>query len=553
VRRGSRRQLGMRIAALVTAGAILGACGGQAPASGQPSDPGESAPEGEESTLVIGVESLGGQDWKQWLAGPQERAVWTMIGDTLIQSNPETREREPGLAESWSMSEDGLTWTFTLRPDVPFHDGHGTVTAEDVKFSWEQYIQEDATVAPGNVRTMREAVDGDMDNFEIVGPLEFRLHAAVPVRILEPILANGTPGFVILPKAYWEADPEQAAAHPIGTGPFKFVSSTPGVDVKLEAVEDHWRQTPAYDNVTIWSISDPAARLAQVQAGAVDLAVMNPALVPEAREADLEVIGVKDTGSMSVLLGGTYPGHENFDVDAPWIQDDDPDSGLAIRQALSLAIDREAILERVLAGEGTLAAGPAFQYPSQAERVDPSWTLPEYDPDRARELLAEGGYPDGFEISMEIYENRPGTGGSDVAEAIAGMWEAIGITVTRHVTDDPTHGELMDARETDGQAWIRFTPFSDVLQHSLGSFLEGGNGNMHDPDIEAANEALIAEADAEARTAIGLEMIDSLIERLPLLPLFTVNTSWVAGERVGSWDPIVGSSLLNSVETITPP
>lgn len=548
--RGSS-QIGPRVTVLILTAAMLGACT-PAPSTAPGTSAGTSPGAGEPTTLTIAVESLGGQEWKQWLAGPQERAIWTMIGDTLIQSDPATRAREPGLAESWTISEDGLTWNFKLRPDVPFQGGRGTVTAEDVKFSWEQYIQEDATVAPGNVRTMRAAVDNDMTNFEIVGPLEFNLHAAEPVAILEPILSSGTPGFVVQSKAYWEADAAAAAAHPIGTGPFEFVSSTPGVDVKLKAVDNHWRQTAGFDNVTILSISDAGARLAQVQGGAVDLALLTPALVAEARQTGLEIVGVKDTGSLSVLLGGTYPNHENYDTDAPWIQTDAPEKGLAIRQALSMAIDRAAILDRVLAGEGTLAAGPAVQYPSLPDRVDPAWPMPVYDEAGARELLATGGYPDGFPISMEIYENRPGSGGSDVAEAIAGMWEAIGITVTRHATDDPTHGEMMDARNTDGQAWIRFTPFSDVLQHSLGSFLEGGNGNLHDPAMEEANTLLITESDPAERVRIEKEMIGSLIERLPLLPLFTVNTSWVVGDRIGEWSPTLSASLLNNVETITP-
>ena len=122
-----------------------------------------------------------------------------------------------------------------------------------------------------------------------------------------PILSNGYPGNPIQSKKYWTEKPAEAAQRPLGTGPFKFVSGTPGVEVKLEAVPNHWRKTSAFKALTLKVITDEAARLAQVQAGAVDLAVLTPRLSVEAKKSGVTVLGVKEIGTMSMMLGGQFP------------------------------------------------------------------------------------------------------------------------------------------------------------------------------------------------------------------------------------------------------
>ena len=154
---------------------------------------------------------------------------------------------------------------------------------------------------------------------------------------------------------------------------------------------------------------------------------------------------------------------------APWIQADAPEKGRAIREALSLAIDREAILDVVMGGEGTLTTAPAVQFPSNTKLVDPSWTVPAYDPELRKPSSPRAATPTDFEIEMVIYENRAGTGVDSVAEAVAGMWEAIGITVNRRVSDQTTERPNTQARTTAGMAWARFTPFFSLPVQGLGS------------------------------------------------------------------------------------
>ena len=147
--------------------------------------------------------NLGKSSFTPWLITSNEEVITHMVGETLIRSNPKTRALEPALAESWDLSTDTLTWTFKLRPNIPFHDGYGTLTADDVRLSWQQYIRPDSI--QGFAVGYRQAVGGDISGFEIVSPLEFRLHAQKPVITLPGTLTDGVVGLVIQSKKYWDA------------------------------------------------------------------------------------------------------------------------------------------------------------------------------------------------------------------------------------------------------------------------------------------------------------------------------------------------------------
>ena len=210
-----------------------------------------------------------------------------MMGDPLISVDPVSRELMPGLAESWTQSDDGLTWTFKLRPDVPFHgDGEwGTVTAEDVKFSWDQYAFHPETTRGFIGGILKQAVGDDMANFEIVSDLEFTVTATEPTNILAQMLSASEETLIIQSKKYWDADAttaEQRLSEPVR---MKLVSSTPGVEVVLQARPEHWRKAGVFQKVTLLAISEPWARLAQLQSGAVDLAVLTAPLASRPRPA----------------------------------------------------------------------------------------------------------------------------------------------------------------------------------------------------------------------------------------------------------------------------
>jgi peptide/nickel transport system substrate-binding protein len=510
------------------------------------------------SELVILTSGLGSQQWAPAETDSGVAPIKNAIGETLIRENRETREYEPGLALEWTQSTDGLTLDIKLRPDIPFQEGWGTMTADDVKFSIVQYLGPSSDVG-NQAQAMMEALGNDPEaNVEVVGPLELKLHSPKFTVGLIPALADGSTAnaMYIQSKKYWTEKPDEALQHPIGTGPYKFVSSTPGTEVKLTAVDTHWRQTPTFKNVTFRVIPDDAARLAQVESGAADMAVIPGNLVREAQtKPTIKILGAADYAQAEVELGGQYPGYPYDDPTAPWIQRTNPDKGLAIRQAMSLAIDRQAILDAVLAGQATLTTGPITQYPKIPDRNLPGWTVPAYDPDQAKTKLAEGGYPDGFEITMQEFENRPGSGQADIAEAVAGMWEAIGLKVTRlQLTDEQSDSYVDKPPKTQGAAWIRLDPFYDnpVQNYQCCYNVDAGHQEMYDPLFDETLAKLQAEPDPVKRAALNNAVIQKMIDNMSIIPMFTLNWSVAAGPKVGSWVNLTGEGNINSIESITP-
>lgn len=538
--------------------ALVGSACGAASQSIEPTDSGPNASGGAsggnqiDDTLVVAVRNLGSMSWDPGLPSDEEEVLTQLVGDSLIEMDPDSNELVGGLAESWSASDDLTTWTFKLRPDIPFHGDYGTVTAEDVKFSWEQMSREEST--QGNASALRQAVDGDMDNFEIISPLEFSVTTSTPVPYLDSVILRN-PGLPIQSKAYWEANPEEAITHPHGTGPYEFVSQVPGVEVTLRALESHWRTTPVYKNLVLRIIEDEATALAQVQSGEVDMALTTPALSTEAEAAGVEVLINPEIGNVFFNMGGQFPDDperpEAYDPDAPWIQADEPEKGLAIRQALSYAIDRKAILDSVMKGQGTLTAGPAADFPSDPSMHDPSWPLPEYDLDRAKELLAEGGYPDGFSVEFPIFALEPGH--DDIQEAVATMLEELGLEVERRPYEYSVFRPFIQGRETQGMVFVWIEPrHADATRIFQNARPEANQARFYDPAVTELYPQMIRTPTLEGRNELGRQIVAELIENYRAPAMFTYDQFWVTSDKVGDWTPIPGYNKPSGLETVSP-
>jgi ABC-type transport system substrate-binding protein len=507
------------------------------------------------SELIVGLDNLSPMQWSPAKSGHDNAKYAIFWGDSLIGIDPETRQLVPEIAESYSLSEDGTTWHFKLKPDIPFHDGWGTVTAEDVKYSYGEWIGPENDHQVGN--EMSQAVDGDMDNFVILNELEFELRTTTPVVHLDHVLCSCDTGLWIASKKYHdEMGAEAEMTHPIGTGAFKYVSGTVGVEIVMEAVEDHWRHPPGFDRLVFKEIPDAAARLVQVQSGAVDIASLDAKLIGEAESAALRTVSVPDIGNVFVILGGMYYGSEFLDTDAPWIQADDvmDPGGHAIREAMSLAIDRELILERILHGEGTLAHGPLLQFPNDPELVDPAWDLPVYDLDQAKQKLAEGGYPDGFPIEIFQYPDDVDT--VSIGEAIAGMWEELGLEVTRNPSEEDVLDPMLDEKATDGISWVKIAgwgpPAIMIADYRSEKPGRPGDNKFFSQTIDEGYPALSEEPDLGARYEIARDIVTGLREELIAIPLFTANMPFVVGPDVGDWAPLPGYKGISGLETVTP-
>lgn len=310
------------------------------------------------------------------------------IFDRLVLTDKNVRSM-PGLAERWE-NVDPLTWMVHLRQGVTFHDG-SPFTAEDVVFSLTR-----APDVPNSPASFGGSV-ADIDTMEIVDDHTIKFTSKTP----SPLFIETIGTVYIVSKAATENATNEdfnSGKAAIGTGPYKFVSWSPGDRLEIVRNDDYWGEKPAYENVTMRFISNDAARVAALLSGAVDLIdVVPPADLPSLRSnSDLKVY---DTPTVRLIYLAL-----NQAEDAPGLTDlagallpVNPLMDARVRTAISMMIDRQAIIDRLLYGAGE-AAGQIV--PEGVFGYNPDIKVPAYDPEGAKALLAEAGYPEGFGITI---------------------------------------------------------------------------------------------------------------------------------------------------------
>ena len=278
----------------------------------------------------------------------------------------------PALATSWTESPDGLVYEFTLRAGLTFHNGD-PFTAEDVKFSFLRYKGVSAKQLHEKVQTV-----------EILNAhrLRFVLHAPWPdfLTVYSAVVSRAA---WVVPKQYIErVGDEGFKRHPIGLGPYRFVRSDPGVALVLEANDRYWRKTPAIQQIIFKSVLDPSTRLAMLKTGEADIVwdMLGDEGVAIQSDPKLRLVGAG--GSVTEWLEFL----DQWDPASPW-------HDRRVRLAANLAIDKQAIGETVRQGFGRLTGSII---PRTLEFALPVEPFP-YDPAQAKRLLAEAGYPHGFE------------------------------------------------------------------------------------------------------------------------------------------------------------
>ncbi len=310
----------------------------------------------------------------------------------------------PALATAWVVSDDGLVWTFSLREGVLFHDG-SPFGVDDVLAKFERARDPDS----GHVNQQYYAAIADVSAADAT-TVVFTL--AQPNRSLLYNLAR--PDSIIYPAASAGTQRSQ----PIGTGPFRFSRYVEGSEVRLERFDDYWNpELPFLDTATFRIIGDPNTRLAALQAGDIDL--IGAAVPPEQVQLidatpGLETYAGTATTEITVAMNNAR---------APF---DDP----RVRQAITHAIDKHAIVQGAFFGQGSVIG--SHMTPAEPYYVDLTDTYP-FDPERARALLAEAGYADGLSFDFELPEPYPFE--RRTGEVIAQQLRDVGITVNLSVVE----------------------------------------------------------------------------------------------------------------------
>ena len=319
------------------------------------------------------------------------------IHDALVKPMP-AGLTTPSLAESWSVSPDGLVYEFLLRPGVRFHNGE-PVTAADVKFSFERYRGAAAKLLKDKVKDI-QIVDARRVRFQLKEPWP---------DFLTFYGTSATSAGWIVPKKYLEAVGDDGFKKaPVGAGPYRVVSFTPGIELVLEAFDGYWRKTPSVKRVVLRSLPDETTRAAALKKGEVDVAYFLNGPVAEdiKRTPDLRLIGARTNGVFMLDF------RDQWDPRSPW-------NDRRVRLAASLAIDRRALNEAELLGFAGLTGNIVPRSMEFALPIEPH----PYDPKRARQLLAEAGHPRGFDAG-DFTIHPPY---SSVGEAIGSYLAAVGI------------------------------------------------------------------------------------------------------------------------------
>ena len=382
------------------------------------------------SRLILAVSPPGSQTTMYHTQNSgSSTGVLRTIYDQLIWMDRHTEAYEPMLATEWSMSPDGRTWTFDLRKGVMFHDGT-EFTSKDVRRSY------DVTTLEASLsyrRTTWVNWVGDSANIDTSDPYRvvFNLQAPTPFLIQDVSEASVFP---ILSADHWDSEGEEGYSdNPIGTGPFTFAEFGVGVGLLVERFkdpgDDHWWKIPEFAEVNFLYVPEPATRQAMLIARETHIASIPALLMQGATAAGFKRVRSTLPGMSYFFVFPlffpepiTYRNSsygENYDPD-------DPLNDVRVREALNIAINREELREVFLGDRAFIQAVHGMMPTRRA--FDPEWTPYPYDPDRAKALLAEAGYPDGLEISVVVAPNMSGfPEAPDITEATLPYWNAIGV------------------------------------------------------------------------------------------------------------------------------
>ena len=422
--------------------------------------------------------------------------VLTAMHDALVKPMPGNL-LTPSLAESWKMSPDGRVYEFKLREGLKFHNGD-PFTAEDVRFSFHR--------ARG-AKVLQEKVR----DIEIAGPYRVRFHLHEPWPDFMTFYGTYATGAGwIVPKKYMEqVGPDGFKKNPVGLGPYKFVSHTPGIELVMEAYEGYWRKMPSVKRLVYKSVPDANTRLAMLKRGEVDLAYLLDA--PQAQD-------IKKDPSLKLAFSGGIGTYyldylDQWDPKSPW-------HDRRVRLAASHALDRQALSEAETLG----ASRPnGSMVPRKFEFALPLDPHP-YDPAKAKQLLAEAGYPNGFDAG-DLYPWPPYT---SMGEAVGNYLGAVGIKVRLRIMERAAFYPALESKKLKGLCVCINAVYGNAASRmsqtvpSDGAFAYGGY-----PDIDALYKQQSRETDPRKREA-QLHQIQRLLhERVRFAPI--MDYIWPSG------------------------
>jgi len=425
------------------------------------------------------------------------------LHDAVVRPLPGERMGS-ALAESWSESPDGLTYEFKLRPGLKFHNGD-PCTAEDVVFSFTRYKGIGAAEFKSKVKNV-EVVDART--------VRFHLHQPWP-DFMTFYGTTATAAGVVVPKKYLEQVGEDGfKKHPIGMGPYKFVSHTPGIELVLDANEAYWRHPPYIKRIIMKGVPEGTTRLAMLKRGEADIAFALEGEVAEEVKRDPKLTLV-DTRHASIQW---LDFAEQWDPKSPW-------HDKRIRLAANYAIDRQAINEAACLGFCPPTSVIIPRVMDFALQTEP---LP-YDPKKAKELLKEAGYPNGFDAG----DLAPIPPFYVVGESVVNYLNAVGIRVKMRTMERAAFYTAWKEKKLPGLSIVgagasgNAATRVEAFIYSKGTYAYGGY-----PDIDEIFQQQAVERDKAKREALLHRIQQLTMERVMYAPIMDFRALVGVGPRV---------------------
>src|SRR2546425_956873 len=485
--------------------------------------------------LRIAVAPLGYDtnfSWLQSLSGQLDKRPAL---EYLVGIDRHTGAYIPELAETWDMAPDGKHWTITLRKGVKFHEHWGEFTARDVRHAVSLITQPESVATAASfwrnvmgvtktdtveevARKVEQGVE-TVDDYKVV----FHLKQVVP-EFVDNISANRE--LAMESKARWDAGGKELYGQKVvGTGPFEFVERKVGSHVLYKRVENHWRKTPEYKELEFRWVPEGVTRLATLIAGEVHISDIDRALQKDAVDKGMKIVA----GKLAVighewLFGGMYfATPDKLDNKQPFVD-------RRVRQAMNMAINRQAIATNILGGKAQPMRVTRF-HPQADETLWPGIWNPElekraedlygYNPIKAKKLLEEAGYRNGFEFTVYLY-TLPGLPEIiDIGQALALDWEAIGLKPKLTEIDFPRVREQYRTKSIHGSVWA--LRGSDTGLNIVRIFNKAKDSVVYTyehPYIEERLEALGKVVDKAERARLLREIGDHKFNEFADMPLF---------------------------------
>jgi peptide/nickel transport system substrate-binding protein len=438
-----------------------------------------------------------------------DNSVYNLLYNTLVDTNA-AGEVLPELATEWTISDDGLVYTFTLREGVTFHDGTA-LDAEAVKFSFDRTRNPDSGAPAANALKV-------IDSIATPDAQTVAITLSAPSTPFLAQLGLSLNGSIVSPAAVEQLG-EDFQTQAVGSGPFKFVSWTPGDKATFERFSGYWEQgedgqaLPYLERVELNGVPDEAVRLLNLQSGQFELNERNNPkdLATIEGDSNLQVLPPTGATSYQVLMNVTQPPFDNP----------------ALRQAVAAAIDREAIIKNV--GFGTGYTAPfAFLKGAWFFLEEPG---PSYDPELAKAKLAEAGYPDGVDVTLSII-SRPID--QQIAQIVKANLDAVGIRTTLTPLERTAWVDMWSARQGQIGVFQRGVTATDPDDQSV--FFDPTNfanfAGYDNPEAFAKINEARTLADRDERVALYREILALMVEDSPYVFIGQVPNTGSASAKV---------------------